>query len=283
MSFKIATGGGGICTLEMGNQNRVGTVSYVNAVEGGVGVVKVTAHLTNIAYTRQGSCTTGANGTFYDSTYEGEWLLKGSGGGTPTSVEVFSAGSPPPSIFAAEEAPVKISGKINQNRSIFAFHESAVQLACTEHNLSGESATATSESITVGGSYHGCTFDAHSEAEGTSVSMGKCSYVLHANGGFDIVGASCASEPITISTPACTYRVGPQSATESFIRYANEGSGKLRRVKTLGIGGASGLTYTTSGPACWGGTGTFTDGVYRGNDKFTATNSSGAPQGISIE
>jgi hypothetical protein len=75
----------------------------------------------------------------------------------------------------------------------------------------------------------------------------------------------------------CTATIGPQSGL-SGVSYANEGSGKTRSVTTGGEAG--GLKYTLKGcPE----NGSFSNGVYRGIDTFTATNAGGQQQGISVE
>jgi hypothetical protein len=278
LSYEYSSAGAS-CTVEIGNQSGLGTVEYKNT--GTPTTVTAIANLANITYTRTGSLCNASTGTFSNGTYKGEWSVKGSAGSEQVPVEVESA-TTIPTVFAADEAPVKISGQIWKARNIFQFNAGAFE--CTEHSLSGESSTATMEAIVVSGSYHGCTLRGQTEAEGLSFSMGKCSYELRADGGFGIVGASCASAPITISTPECTYRFGPQSVVGN-LRYVNEGSGRLRTVRGRGAAPdvVGGLEYTTSGPSCEQGVGTFTEGYYKAVDKFTATNSSGAPQGISAE
>lgn len=266
----------GSCVIEIGNQHGVGSVKYERTEENSA--VKMTATLSGLEFTRwSGGACFGATGTF-TASYSGEWLVKGSNSkGEPKSigVEGTSEGTGPTN-FAAEEAPVKILGeKSTAIPGVFAVENIGV-LSCTVHALKGESATVTATTIAVTPTYSGCKFQG---LDAKSVSMGGCSYVYHVNGTVDIVGATCASNPITFTSAyePCTVTVGPQSGLG--LSLSNEGTGKTRSVNTAGE--APGLV-STAGPGC-GVPGTENAGFYKSKDKFTATNSLGSPQGFWVE
>jgi hypothetical protein len=261
------------CTITIGDQNDLGNVTYQTVGSGSKREVTAAASLNNILYTATGAgCF--APGTHHDGTYTGGWKVSGSSGGKQVGVwaELTS-----PTKFVAEEAPLTIGGKVAGGSKIAVFYGPALSggnVGCTEHSLAGESVTASPESIALTATYGKCNVAGLS----ASVSMGGCSYVLHANGAFDIVGVACAGSPITITRGECTMTIGPQSL--SGLTYTNGGSGNSRNVTQTGE--AVGLKYTTSGK-CEGGTGTFTNGSYRATDVLTATNKSGGSQGLSIE
>ena len=154
-----------------------------------------------------------------------------------------------------------------------------MKLRCVNHALNGTSSSISVSSITLTPSYSVCTMG-EQEIPDSSVRMGGCSYVYYANGKFDIAGATCASSPITIERPGCVLTIGPQSGLSGNLAYANEGSGKLRKVSISGA--AEGFTYTFTGVGC-PAQGTFTGGTIRGTSTLSATNSGGQAQGISIE
>jgi hypothetical protein len=266
------------CRVEIGNQSGLGTVTYKNVATSPTTVTAV-ASLTGLTFTRSGPCT-GPKGTFSNGTYTGEWTIKGASipSGAPVAVEVESSVAPF-THFSAEEAPVTIAGVGTGTGSQKRFSGLGGFLVwCSSYTLSGTSASATPEAMTVIPAYSGCTFGL--EGPPATVSAGECSYVLHANGNIDIAGANCASKPITITVPGCVYTFGPQSGF-SGNKFTNEGSGKLRAVSVSGL--PTGLTYTRTGASCEGGAGTFNTGQLFNVAKLSATNSKGASQGISIE
>jgi hypothetical protein len=266
------------CTKEIGNQNGIGTVEYKN-VGAGTSVTFI-AHLTGIKFTVKG-CIGISSGTFYKGSYNGEWTVKGTtAGGAAASVEVESTSAAPITKFAAEEAPVTIAG-VGSTSSTTYFKTIGGNLTnCKSYTLSGTAASVTSEEITLKPTYKECTVSTHSVPDGY-VSAGSCSYVFHANGKFDIAGASCASNPMTITQAGCLVTIGPQSGLSSGFKFVNEGSGKLRAIALSGTSGPV-VAYTATGPLCTS-QGASTGGQIFSTAKLSATNSKGEPQGISIE
>jgi hypothetical protein len=264
------------CKVSIGNQNGIGTVEYVNGLVEGHKVVYAKAKLGGLTYTRTG-CT--GSGTFGSGEYNGEWIVKGTRNGSPVAVEVEPGG---PSRFAGEEAPLTITGSSAKDAGFLIF-PGLSSLRCTEHTLSAASAVAAPESITVTPVYKGCVFLGQPEGTGgkTQQSMGGCSYVLHASGGFDIVGATCASNPITISALGCIVTVGPQSHGSNLLTYTNGGSTKGRSVTSGGE--MPFIEYSKSATCPGGGKKGATDGIYKSVDRFTATNSGGLQQGFWVE
>jgi hypothetical protein len=266
------------CTTEIGNQKGLGTVEYKNVGTGSTRTVTMVANLASLTYTRTGTGCFGATGTFHNGTYSGEWTAKGTASGSQRSVEVEATPPAPNTVFAAEEAPVTIAGLNSENLKRFA-EISGNGVRCENYALSGTSASVTPESITLTPVYKGCTVGGEAVPNGF-VSAGGCSYVLHANGKFDIAGATCASKPMTITRAGCVVTIGPQSGLSGFFSYTNEGSGKLRAVSMSGF--LSDVTYTAVGPSCLQ-LGTFSTGGIDSVSKLTATNSIGVTQGISVE
>ncbi|HEX4670284.1 MAG TPA: hypothetical protein VH275_09980 [Solirubrobacterales bacterium] len=274
------------CRMEIGNQSGLGTVTYKN-VAGSPSTITAVANLTGLTYTRF-SCVNGANGTFSDGTYTGEWTIKGSAfGGVPAGLSVESTSAAPFTKFAAEEAPATIAGtNTNGNTKAINFGTNGY-LLCKKDSYSGTLSATTSGSITVAPTIQSCTWNANAEEKEISladeyVTTGACSFMLKASGGFEIVGTSCASKPITVALPGCLLTVGPQSVASPQLGYSNEGTGKLRSVKIAPIGSSVALKYTATGASC-PEQGTFANGYFSGKATFTATNSKGASQGISLE
>ena len=264
------------CLISVGNQEGIGTVKYTSTETEGFGTVQVALNLSSITYTRnnEGGCS-GKSGTFSDGTYTGEWSVKGSFFGGPLNVQINGSPLPSPTLFASEEAPVSIFGSsaVESGRLILWKN-----LNC-KYALSGTSSTVTAKTISLVPTYTGCSMEGQSIPD-HYVEVNGCHYVFHVNGEFDIAGAGCAEDPITITRPGCIIIVGPQSGL-SGVQYANAGSGKLRTIsmsKTV-----SSLKYTTIGPNC-PSEGTFsTGGVVTGLSPVSATNSSGVQQGLSVE
>lgn len=269
------------CTVTIGNQNGLGTVTYKN-VAGSPSTVTAVANLNSITYTRTsgGGCGSGSPGTFSDGTYIGEWTVKGSTGGVPVGVEVESTFPAPPSLFAAEEAPVTLSGSRSSGYVTYFKSISSNLTSCKNYSVKGTSATATAGSITLTPTYKECNVGGESVPD-NFVSMGGCSYVFHANGTFDIAGGTCASNPITITRSGCVAWIGPQTGIASEFTYTNQGSGKLRTVAMGGTTGNSKIAWSAAGPSCGGeasGTGKINSAI-----TVSATNAGGTQQGFSIE
>jgi hypothetical protein len=270
------------CRIRIGNQENVGTVKYVNTE---AGTITAIADLSSITFStfQCGGFISPGGGTGYTGTYEGEWTISGSSEGIPIPVEVKPVGTEIVSgYFRAEEAPVKIGGgSLNtQSITIASGMKQQQTLGCSSATLTGEAASTKSQAVAFVPSYSGCTFIGQS----VSVNMGGCKIELNGGPGeegpsFAVVGANCASSPITFAQTNCKVTVGPQTGAAS-VTYTNEGSGKLRSV--VANIAASGLTYTATGLAC-ASKGTFSTGRYDGQLSLTATNSAGQPQGISVE
>ena len=267
------------CEVTIGNQKYLGTVKYrnINAEK----EILIGAKLTGITYTRTTGCPSAA-GTYSNGTYTGEWVMKGSfvgGGQRPIRVEASSEPSTH-KAFSTEEAPVTITGANPSPNALMNIGGNG-SVNCGEHKLSGAAATVTPTSVTVTSTYGNCEF----LGRPTTVSMGGCSYVLRASGGFEIAGATCASNPITLTTTPtmsgsiCKATFGPQSGT-SGLTYENVGSGKSHGVITGGVSG--GLTTTVTGAFC-ANQGTFSTSTYKDIETLTAFNSGGKQQGFAVE
>jgi hypothetical protein len=270
-SMGFSAGG---CTMAIGNQKGLASVQYQNVFAGSERSIKVIANLSGLTYTLAGAC--GATGKFTSGTYKGEWIMKGSLPGVglqkPIAVELDSV----PNIFAAEEAPVKISGKSTSMWNYVLVANGI--LYCGQNSLSAESGTETTGSIVLTPTYKECFWEIPSWEKAT-VSMGGCNYVLRASGLFDIAGVGCAGSPMTITTASCTVTIGPQIGLSGFS-LSNVGSGVLRSVTLKGE--AKKLNHTIAGKGCYK-EGTF-NGVFKGGvSSLTAVNSMGVSQGLSVE
>jgi hypothetical protein len=274
------------CTTQIGNQPGLGTVTYKNVATSPTTVTAI-ASLTGLTFTRSGTGCSGPKGTFSNGAYTGEWTIKGASvpGGAPTAVEVESSVAPF-THFSAEEAPVTIAGTDTRAGSFKRFVSLSLGgdgggVYCSSYTLSGTSATASPEAVTLTPKYAGCTLGGEAVPD-SFVSAGGCSYAFHANGTLDIVGATCASNPMTFTRAGCVATVGPQSGlyTAGFS-YTNGGSGKSRSVSMSGSTGEK-LTYTSTGAGC-SKQGTFSNSLLHSTSTLTAKNSKGESQGISIE
>jgi hypothetical protein len=250
------------CTLEIGNQSNVKSVSW-----SGTSVLSASTPLSGITYTRKssGGCNSSLNGTFSDGSYEGSWTVKGSTGGTPTSLSVV------PSNFNASAGPAIVTGKRASGIKAVFWTPITGVASCGSHTLTGEFGLS-SQALTA--AYSECL------AGGLPLpfSMGGCSYVMHISGKLDIVGETCASKPITISYPSwCTLTIGPQNGLTG-LTYSVKGSGSSRSVTQAGE--AVGLKYTITGCEY---AGTYTNGTYRASDSFTAATKAGGALGFWAE
>jgi hypothetical protein len=268
------------CKIEIGNQSGLGTVTYKSVEIEKTWTVEAIASLSGITYTRYGpGVCVGSGGTFSNGTYTGSWTVTGNRAGK-VPVKVFGTAAPAPTKFAAEEAPVTIAGvRTGTNTKQFS-PLNGYGVSCKGYTLSGTSASVTSGAITLTPAYKECTVAGEAVPD-SYVSTGGCSYVFHANGEFDIAGATCASKPITITGAGCIVTIGPQSGLSGFT-YVNEGSGKLRTVSMSGMTPEGSLTSTYTGPSCFQ-PGTFKYGRVFSNAKLTATTSLGGMQGLSVE
>lgn len=254
------------CYYEIGNQNGLGSVTYTRSESEGFQSVKVAASLTGITYTQQngGNCNSGhvGNGTFSDGTYTGEWTVR-------------------PAHFSAESAPAYIKGT-KSTIKIFGFAEVG-SLTCQKFESTGEIGTVNSESaVLTANALSGCS----GLGESTTASMGGCSFRYTGSGGFQVVGATCATNPITVKNTLvgqeCTITVGPQ-ALQSGLTMTNEGSGNSRVVQiTAPVGSVKSVQYTAAGPHCVK-TGTFSNGAYKQSLSLSAITSMGGSQGLWIE
>jgi hypothetical protein len=269
------------CKIEIGNQNGIGTVSYKNTETEKYGTIAASALLTGITYTRQGSCN-GGPGTYTNGTYTGEWTIKGSDStGTKVNIAVNATPPPPPSKFVAQEAAASISAEAI-NAKFISTREGALQC---KSKWATELPTGEADSITVTPILSGCSF--RGETSGFSTSYGGCSFKHYASGAFEIVGATCASNPFTIVDNThvgeeCTITIGPQGPLAIFT-VTNEGLEAARKVKMNANQLVANLTYTATGPHC-PVPGTFSDGQYKPTGiSVTAKNSKGETRGIWVE
>jgi hypothetical protein len=273
MSFEA-----GGCRITIGKQNGLGPVSYTNVGSGSTRTITMAANLTGMAYTASGTCLSGLKGTFYNGTYTGEWTVKSTtSSGVQVETEIESAPTPPVSQFVAQEGPATVSA--TAAAKFFSLPQGQ-GLSCKSSG-STELVSPEATSLTFAPAISECNMDGSS----ASASMGACSFKYLATGSLEIVGASCAANPITFTNAhagvECTVTVGPQGPL-SGLNLFNEGSGRNRIVRRNATSLVEGVKYTATGAHC-NGTGTFSDGAYKQNLEIKATNSKGAAQGLWLQ
>lgn len=245
------------CKVEIPEQEFLGPVQYTNEGSGSSRTFKMAIKSRNVTFTRTGGCF-GPAGTFHGGEYSGEWNVSG-----PKGVWVEPT-APAGTGFATQVAPAKVTG--NRTAAATGFSLNPIGLfTCKKHTLTGETASTLSGSLVLSPSYGECQFSGYPLSD-NSFSMGGCSYEFNPVGGVSIVGATCASNPITIdlspesgSPLTCKITIGPQSGL-SGLKYAEEGWGPSRVLARTG--NATGLTFNAAGTECLGYTGTFNTGVF---------------------
>jgi hypothetical protein len=263
------------CQISIGNQNGVGSISYQSIKPELYEQVRVTASISHLEYTRSGTCAT-STGTFNDGMYTGEWIVSGTRSGSPVNINVRGDS---PRLFAAEESPVTILGEnVVGNTKVFSFGANGY-LWCNAATYSGTSSLLKTASFSVLPAYSSCTWYQNTGefAVPKEVSMGACSLTLYPTGELYIVGASCASTPITVTRSGCTVTMGPQGAGGATTD-TNAGWGRNRSVSVVGSAYVT-LKYTATGLSC-AAAGTFSDGSFKASASFRATNAKGESQGF---
>lgn len=269
------------CKIEIDNQRGLGPVTYENSAK--LETITAKAALTGITYTRSGSCTSWTNGTFSNGTYSGAWTIKGSTtSGIPASTWDESAAVPPIGAFAFEQAPATVkSESVSGARFPLMTENGNNGVLCKRFGLSGSSSSALTGTLSLVPSFKECVVG-NTVVPDSNISVGSCSYILHANGAFDIGGEGCASNPISFTDAVgCVVTVGPQSFAAG-LTFKSEGVGKLQTlsIPSSGEGSASftGVTYT-AGTSC-PKPGTYSTSKLLVRGKLLATTSLGAAQGI---
>jgi len=256
------------CQMEVGNQNGIGTVEYKNTVTEGKYTIAILANLKNITYTRVGGtgCAVNKPGTFSDGTYTGEWTVKGNRGAESAPLEVLVGSS---TKFAVESAPATITGTGTGGTLFKNLGGNAP--VCSGYSLSGTMNATSEEALTVAPTYKGCTVAGQAVPD-AYMRRGGCSYVFHVNGTFDIGGANCAADPMTITSNGCITVIGPQSGIAGTFAFLNEGGwGAFRTISMSGS--TTGVTYTNWGPLCTF-QGTASTGQINSPAKLSATSQS---------
>ena len=258
----------GKCTVTIGEQQGADFVTYQNIGSGTGREIIATADITNLYYTNGTGCTN--PGLHQDGRYIGAWNLSAkSGFGSPTGVWAVSPSSP--TFFVFDIAPTSIAGTSTGNK-VFGFEEENGGLTCESVSYSGTSSQRSSTTIAVVPTYHKCTRNIQGinySIPDEYISTGGCVYEMAAFGGFSIGGASCATKPITITSPGCVITIGPTGSAGG-LSFTNGGSG-LSKTVTLGHAtSTTGLTYTAAGAGC-PSNGTFSSAVFRSTAVFSAT------------
>ena len=265
------------CRIEIGNQGGLGPVTYKNSAKLGE-TITASAGLSGITYTRSG-CASWPNGTFSNGTYSGSWTISDSTTtGIPGETWIESAAVPPISHFSLEEAPATLAASsIGVAQRITS--TPGMETSCESFTLNGTATGTSSETLTLFPTYKHCTIGGKAVADNYIGS--SCNFVIHANGKFDIAGTEdCTNGKLSMTGDGCSVQFPPQTGL-SGVTYSRQGWGKQRTI-TLG-GTVTGLKYTTGGPFCSKGQGTFNDGTISLSGTLKATNSGGVTQGISME
>jgi hypothetical protein len=262
------------CTATIGSQTARGTVSYTTKGSGSGRYLEMKANVSTLSYATSGVCGVHSGG---NGSYSGTWKVAATdAGGTP--VGLFIATPPHAPLLEAAGFPTVLTAAQNAGAA-HQFTAMAGTTKCTGATLSGEASAATS-TLTLSGTYSGCTTLVLGATRSTTVKMNSCGYVFHvANAGPPYQGSvdvSCtkagdAIEVAIAEANPCLIKVGPQQGLSS-IAYAN-GEGSV-----IGTASITGISYVQVGMFCpenqFKNERSFTNGTYSGAS--TLTGSTGA-------
>ncbi|HEU5105509.1 MAG TPA: hypothetical protein VFU11_06680 [Solirubrobacterales bacterium] len=150
------------------------------------------------------------------------------------------------------------------------FTSTAGEVTCEKATFTGNQTTATAASIEVTPVYSGCHIIIFGSTISATVAHNECKYKLYSNGTADIICP--AGKAITVTGAGCKITVTPQTGLKS-VSYTNSGTG-ISIAANL-----SGIHYHHEGFTC--GTGTGTNGTYKGNTLASGTTTAGAAVTIS--
>jgi subtilisin family serine protease len=184
-----------------------------------------------------------------------------------------------PTAFRTEEAPVALGASAKTTQT---FSGAAVSVTCTGISWTGEMTAVTTKELKATPSYAGCTGKAGSFTGAGAVNMGSCAFLYHVNGTLTLSGASCATNPMTVSVAPspgfeCKLTIPPQAV--GLVSYLWTGTGTGRTV--LAGHNVTGLKGTASGVLC-SQQGGFTNGTYTG-EVIVKASKSGISRGIWVE
>ncbi len=183
--------------------------------------------------------------------------------------------------FKAETYPVTVKSHAAVNivegkevTSNQVFKTNAGTVSCEAAAGSG-SANAASEWMKIKVSYSKCTAFGFI---GATINMGTCEYEFHTNGTVDIVPSGC-KVTITVSGSSCVVEVPSQTGLKT-VSYENKGTGTTRTIREKT--NVTGITYTQNA-FCSGGSGTFSNGEYTGENEVEGFNEALEREGIWVE
>ncbi len=187
--------------------------------------------------------------------------------------------------FKAESYPATISG--TQIEGVHSFKTAANELKCNTYDFAGALAEASNE-LALTGSPSGCS------TAGTvvmTVTMNGCTFNFNAGretgagrfSGFFHIACPAGREIVWRATNGCTARIPPQtpSSTVTLENTAGEPKKSLKLTTE-----ATGIEYTLENSGFCAGSpppGLYTNGVYRGVTKLTATNRESASVGLTVD
>ncbi|HEU5104276.1 MAG TPA: hypothetical protein VFU11_00390 [Solirubrobacterales bacterium] len=150
------------------------------------------------------------------------------------------------------------------------FTSTAGEITCEKATFTGNQTTATTTSVEIAPVYTGCHMIIFGSTIAVSIATNECKYRLNASGTADIVCP--VGKAFTVTGAGCTLTVGAQTGLKA-VTYTNSGSDIAINTNL------SGIKYNHSGFTC--GTGSGTNGTYKGTTTAAGTNTSGVAVTIS--
>lgn len=147
--------------------------------------------------------------------------------------------------------------------SLNVFTSTAGEFTCENITFTGTQSTPTTASYELTPQFSGCHMIIFGSTISLSIAHNECKFKLYSSGLFDIVCP--AGKAITYSGAGCTITIGPQTGVKQ-ISYTNNAS-DIAATFSL-----SGIKYSHAGFTC--GTGSGTNGTYKGGITIVGTNTS---------
>lgn len=182
--------------------------------------------------------------------------------------------------FNAENEGTTLLSGSQTNTHEFTVNTGTV--TCTTATFAGSQSGKTSSTLSITPTYEGCT---NSLLGSMSVNMNGCTYLFHTeattgepiNGKVDVVcsGTNEIEVKRTSGVQVCTVKVPAQTGLGA-VKYTNK-SGSVEVEAEV-----TGLHYSQSGALCLGGTGSFTNGTYKGKVLESGKTTEGTAVNISV-
>jgi hypothetical protein len=267
------------CHVTIGAQSGL-PIKYHNVGSGTSAKVEAEVNVKNLKYTNGSGCSDAKS--HENGLLTGTWLLEGRNGiGVPTGIAI--APLPHSPLFEGNEYPITFNGAQGESAPhVLTFAGS--QATCSTATFADTESGATA-ALSLSGSFSGCTVFGFASG---AIATNGCKFVNEVTektgtGKYSGPGSiSCPSgKSIEVTNSQCAVSLPAQSI--GTVNYENAVESGVYKVKsTFNV---KGLTYTVTKDAfgCpMPGTGTFSNGEYRGGTTFTGKNGAGATAKIRI-